>query len=109
MSDMQIDQVLAQMHSLAQQVSMNGAEPPTAPVNAEQFSFAQLLKQSLDQVSEIQRTASSMRTAFEQGDPQITLVDTMVASQKSSVAFDAVTQVRKQLLSAYKDVMSMSV
>lgn len=109
MSDMQIDQVLAQMRSLAQQVSMNGAEPPTAPVNAEQSSFAQLLKQSVDRVNEIQHESRALRTAFEQGDPQITLVDTMVASQKASVAFEAVTQVRTQLLSAYKDVMSMSV
>jgi len=108
MSDMQIDQVLAQMRSLAQQVNMNGAEPPV-PVTAEQSSFAQLLKHSIDQVNELQHTSRSLSTAFEQGHPEVTLVDTMVASQKASVAFEAVVQVRGQLLSAYKDIMSMSI
>ncbi len=109
MSDMAIDQVLAQMRSLAQQVSMNGTEPPAAPVTAEQSSFAQLLKQSIERVNEIQHESTALRTAFEQGDPQVNLVDTMIASQKASVAFEAVVQVRGQLLSAYKDIMSMSV
>lgn len=111
MSDMRIDQVLDQMRSLAQQASMNGAIPTASTESAASgpTNFAELLKHSIDQVNELQHTSRSMLTAFEQGNPQVTLVDTMVASQKASVAFEAVTQVRSQLLSAYKDIMSMSV
>lgn len=105
MSDMQINQVLAQMRALAQSAGLEGA----APTEAGRPDFANLLKQSLDQVSETQSAASDLRRAFETGDPNVSLVEVMVASQKSSVSFEAVNQVRNRLLSAYQQVMRMQV
>ena len=37
------------------------------------------------------------------------LVDVMLARQKSGLAFQAVTEVRNKLVSAYQDIMSMQV
>ena len=104
MSEMQISQVLAQMRTLTQQAGM-GATPP----GGQTVDFANLLKQSLDQVSETQQAASRLRTAFEMGDPGVSLVDVMTATQKSSISFEAITQVRNRLLSAYQEVMKMQV
>jgi flagellar hook-basal body complex protein FliE len=37
------------------------------------------------------------------------LADTMIASQKASVAFQATVQVRNKIINAYEEVMRMSV
>ena len=43
------------------------------------------------------------------GDPNVSLVDTMVAAQKAGLAFDATLQVRNKLVEAYKDIMNMPI
>ena len=43
------------------------------------------------------------------GDDSVTLPETMVAMQKASISFEAVTQVRNRLLSAYQEIMNMQV
>lgn len=105
MSDMQINQVLAQMRALAQDAGVTERPAP----GAGSTEFAQLLKQSLDQVNETQQVSRSLATAFEQGDPNVSLAEVMVGMQKASVSFEAVNQVRNRLLSAYQDIMSMPV
>jgi flagellar hook-basal body complex protein FliE len=47
------------------------------------------------------------RDAFESGDANVSLAEVMVASQKASVSFQAMLQVRNKLVEAYKDVMNM--
>jgi len=39
----------------------------------------------------------------------VELSEVMVAMQKASLSFEATTQVRNKLLSAYKEVMNMTV
>lgn len=106
MSDMQINQVLAQMRILAQQA---GLQETAAPRNPGTSDFAGLLRDSIGKVNEVQNTASTLRTSFERGDPNVSLAQVMVAGQKSSIAFEATVQVRNKLLEAYKEVMSMPV
>jgi flagellar hook-basal body complex protein FliE len=105
MSEMQINQVLAQMRALAQSAGLE----QSAPRGAGGPDFANLLKQSLDQVNETQRASSDLRTAFEMGDSDVSLAEVMVAVQKASISFEAVSQVRNRLLSAYQEVMRMPV
>jgi len=50
-----------------------------------------------------------MKTAFETGDPNVDIPEVMVAIQKASLSFEAITEVRNKLLSAYQDVMNMQV
>jgi flagellar hook-basal body complex protein FliE len=47
--------------------------------------------------------------AFERGDTSVSLAQVMVAGQKSSLAFQALSQVRNHLLTAYEEVMNMPV
>lgn len=104
MSDMQINQVLAQMRALADTAGVGGAQQPSGAPD-----FAQMLKQSLDHVNETQQTSAQMSQAFEMGDPNVNLAQVMVAMQKASVSFEAVNQVRNRLLSAYQEIMNMPV
>ena len=107
MSSVNVDQVLSEMRRLAM-AAQSGAEP----VNQLQGSgedFASLLKQSINTVNETQQTAGSMSTAFSAGDPNVDLGDVMIALQKASVSFQAMTEVRNRLVSAYQEIMSMQV
>lgn len=68
-----------------------------------------MMAQAIDHVDATQKTSSEMATAFEMGDPNIGITDVMIASQKASVSFEAMTQVRNKLVKAYEDIMNMPV
>jgi flagellar hook-basal body complex protein FliE len=103
MSEMNVQQVLNQMRVLTQ----NNQTPDTNAIDRPDFS--KLLDDSINQVNELQREATEMKTAFETGDPNVDIPEVMVAIQKASLSFEAITEVRNKLLSAYQDVMNMQV
>lgn len=104
MNSVQVNQVLAQMRVMASKAQ--GMEETQQANNS---SFSDLLKRSLDSVNELQQTSTDFKTAFETGDPRVDLSDVMIAAQKSSIAFQATVEVRNKLVEAYKDVMNMPV
>ena len=108
MSDMNIDQVLAQMRTIAVQAQT----PPASGVEQSPeggANFSEMLKTSINQVNEVQTEAGNLVKAFEQGDPNVDIAEVMVALQKASVSFQAMTQVRNKLVSAYQDIMNMPI
>lgn len=107
MSDMQISQILQQMRSMAE-VSA-GKSPIEANADISKPDFGQMLKDSVNAVNDTQHVAAGKATAFEMGDPNVNLSEVMVAIQKANVSFQAMTQVRNNLVSAYKDIMNMPV
>ena len=107
MSSVEINQVLQQIRNMASMAENKMSVEPGANVSGPDFS--QLLKDSVNKVNETQKSAASLATAFESGDPSVNLSEVMVAIQKSSISFQAMTQVRNNLVSAYKDVMNMQV
>ena len=72
-------------------------------------SFAELMQKAIDQVNDQQMQAADLSRALERGDPNVDLAEVMIAMQKSSVSFQALTEVRNKLLTAYQDVMNMPV
>jgi len=76
---------------------------------AGQADFATLLKNSLNQVNEMQQNATDLGTAFEQGKPGVDITRVMVEAQKAQLAFRAMTEVRNRLVSAYQEVMNMTI
>ena len=106
MTDIGINTVMQQMRLLANEAK---TKPTQSADSQDQVSFAELLKHSVDRVNGIQQQAQQLREAFERGEPQVSLAEVMIAGQKASIAFQAVTQVRNHVLSAYKDIMSMQV
>ncbi|KAF1051685.1 MAG: Flagellar hook-basal body complex protein FliE [Stenotrophomonas maltophilia] len=72
-------------------------------------SFSALLGQAVDKVDSTQQAATQLANAFEVGQSNVDLTDVMIASQKASVSFQAMTQVRNKLVQAYQDIMQMPV
>jgi flagellar hook-basal body complex protein FliE len=104
-NSLEINQVLAQMRVMAAQAQSRteAVEQPEAG------GFGELFKQSIDQVNQAQQTAGAMKTAFESGQSDMDLAQVMIATQKSSLAFEAAVQVRNKLVEAYKEVMNMPI
>lgn len=104
-----INQVLSQMRAI-EAMARNELKPAIAPSEqAGGQKFADLMQQAIDQVNESQQKAAAMGKALEMGDPNVDIAEVMIAMQKSSVSFQALTEVRNKLLTAYQDVMNMPV
>jgi len=104
------NQLLTQMRAAqAQAAQQTNPLAQAQNVGTSDVDFSNLMKSAVNKVNETQQTSGKLRTAFEMGDPNVSLADAMIASQKASVAFQATLQVRNKLVEAYKEVMRMSV
>lgn len=114
-----INNVLAQMRQLKAQAQVQPVNPGLdikSGLGTDAVSgikqgpeFSTMFKSAINSVNETQQTAKVMVTAYEQGDPGVSLSQVMVASQKASVSFEALTQVRNKLVEAYQSVMNMPI
>jgi len=71
-------------------------------------SFATLLKAGIDQVSQAQQRAGDLADAFQRGVPGVDLPQVMIETQKATVSFRALAEVRNRLVSAYQEIMNMT-
>ncbi len=110
---MDINKVLMEMRAMKAQVQAPTREIDSVEINRpvsdvkQTTSFGQLLEQAVEQVNDVQVTSSNMQAAYERGEPGVNITDVMIASQKASVTFDAMVQVRNKLVEAYRDIMNM--
>jgi flagellar hook-basal body complex protein FliE len=97
-------QALAEMQRLA-------ATAESRPMSraSEGQGFAELLKTSINAVNEAQTTATDMAAALERGDKSVALPEVMIALQKASLSFQAMTEVRNRLVNAYQEIMNMPI
>lgn len=116
-----VNQLLQQMRQMQEQMksaqnlhegaAAHGITPPGGLGAVEQGEkvpgFGDLFKQAVNSVNETQQYSSALATAYEKGDTGVSLSQVMVASQKASVSFQAITQVRNRLVEAYQDIMNM--
>lgn len=116
--NIQANNLYAELQSMATQVSGTTIRPNTeiSPfqasdkvANPSSANFGDLLSQALNNVNDIQQNAGALKNALETGDRSVTLAETMIASQKAGIAFEATVQVRNKLVEAYKSIMSMPV
>ena len=115
MSNLAIDQVLAQIRSLSLQAGA-GVRPPSAtavapgsPGAASGPAFGDLLKKGIDSVNRTQQSAGALADAWERGDSGVDLARVMIESQKASVSFRALAEVRNRLVSVYQEIMNMTI
>ena len=106
MSDVAINQVLAQMRSMQ---AMARNETSFETQNADAAPFSQLMSKSIEQVNSSMQESKALTARFESGDPSVSLAEVMINAQKASIQFSGMTEVRNKLLTAYKDVMNMPV
>jgi len=71
--------------------------------------FAQALQGALQQVSQVQESAQQMSQDFSAGDSNVNLQDVMINLQKANISFQQMVQVRNKLVTAYQDIMNISV
>ena len=108
MSDVAINQAIAQMRVMASAARNEGAG--SAPRGmAEGMDFTALMQDSIDAVNASMMEAKAKASAFESGNPQVSLTEVMVATQRAGLEFQAMTEVRNKLLTAYQEIMSMPV
>lgn len=93
------------------------AQPPEFVVSANPLdqqtlnapiSFSQAMTNVLNTVNQHQSVASQKMTAVETGASD-DLVGAMVASQKASLSFNALMQVRNKVVMSFEDIMKMPV
>ncbi len=101
MSEMNVNQVLAQMRAMSADA---GGKPREVEQSAD---FSALFRQAVDTVNSNQQQASAMASAFETGAGDASLPEVMISIQKASVSFQAMVQVRNKLVDAYNEVMKM--
>jgi flagellar hook-basal body complex protein FliE len=111
-----INSVLMQMRTIKSQVQSASSEMPlSTPTElngikaTDRTAFGDILKNAVDGVNSTQADAKKMAVAYEQGDPSVDLPQVMIAAEKASVSFQAMTQVRNRLVSAYEDIMKMPI
>ncbi|HEY6530432.1 MAG TPA: flagellar hook-basal body complex protein FliE [Cellvibrionaceae bacterium] len=109
-----INRLLLEMRTLKSQTQAFGGLPPVdgklAPATGPAgVAFGDVMSQAVNKVNEIQNVSSNLSQAYVRGDRSVDISEVMIASQKASVAFSAMTQVRNKLVDAYKDVMNMPV
>jgi len=113
----EISQVLAQMRQMQSQMQRSVQEASPMRIDAQQFAqpqqpvagFGELFSKAIDGVNATQKQANDLRESYEVGTAGVSLTQVMVAAEKSSVAFDAMVQVRNKLVESYKEIMSMPV
>ncbi|MDX1757584.1 MAG: flagellar hook-basal body complex protein FliE [Marinobacter sp.] len=116
-----INNVLSEIRTLRSQMMQNQRveqdnairgrvdNPAKVQETQETPGFADMLSKAVNNVNELQQTSSDLRTAFDMGEPNVDITRVMIASQKASVSFEALTQVRNRVVQAYEDIMNMPV
>ncbi len=108
MNDIRLNDLLAEMQRLAAGAATPARQSGTTEA-AGGVDFAGLLKASIEGVNEAQGAAAGMAAAFERGEADVSLPEVMIALQKASLSFQAMTEVRNRLVSAYQEIMSMPI
>lgn len=106
-----VQNVLAQMRLMQAQATQGLEARPAddvAKTEASSENFATMLKTATDRVNELQNESGDLSSALVRGEHN-DLVSVMVASQKASVAFQGLVHTRNQLVSAYQEIMKMTI
>ena len=112
-NSIQVNQLLESMQSIRSKmpafVNQAGMVDGFVKSDAVSGQFSSHLKNAINSVNEVQKESAQLSTAFVKGDPGVDITQVMIAMEKSSVSFQALTQVRNKMVEAYKEVMSMQV
>ena len=107
MNKINTNELLSQLQVLARQAQQNEIKPVSEEKSTNQVQFSELIKNSINEVNDRQMNASDMAKAFELNESDVPLSQVMVEMQKARVSFEALKQVRNQLVDAYREIMNM--
>lgn len=106
MTEINMNSLLVQMRAMTAQAQ---GLKDSNPAGVDQASFSGLMRNAVEQVNRTQQRAAALSEAFEKGDKGVDPVEVMVSLQKANISFQAATQVRNKLVSAYQEIMNMPV
>ena len=109
MSDINVNQLLAQMRAMEAQAQAKPAAVNDINPGVQKTEFSNILKESINSVNDVSMESGKMADAFQRGDQNVSLAELMISMEKASVSFQAMTEVRNKLLSAYQEIMNMPV
>lgn len=104
MTDINTVNILNQIKSMTAQAEGS----PVNSIGSTQDSFGLVLQNALNQVNDLTQSSDTLKSHYELGDPNVSLGEVMIASQKASLGFEATITVRNKLVQAYQDIMNMS-
>ena len=102
-----IDQMLGLLRATATQAGGRTSEVQASEAGT--TDFAKVLQNTIEQVNQTQQQAEDMAAKFAAGDGNTNLHDVMISLQKANVSFQEMVQARNKLVTAYHDMMNMSV
>ena len=106
MNKIEAQLLLREMHDLASKAKHIEMEPNTPDAVGK---FGNVLMQQIDKVNEISQTSKDLQEKFVLGDPNVSLPQAMIASQRSSLYTTFLTEARNKVINAYNEIMNMSV
>nr|WP_241825934.1 flagellar hook-basal body complex protein FliE [Izhakiella australiensis] len=99
-------EMLASMQRMQLQATGTGISSSPLASSASAPSFSEALQNAIDNVDQLQQLASQKQRAVDTGQSD-DLSGTMIESQKASIAFTAMVQVRNKLTQAFDEVINM--
>ena len=88
------------LQELQNQISLTkgyqGVEPSSFK-NQSASDFGKILSSAINSIDALQDKSSDLATRFDMGDSTVSLSDTVIAREKSSVAFAAALEVRNRM------------
>ena len=119
-NDINTSSMMLQMRSMADMannkttpLAINNEGLPSigkaAVETTDSVDFSSLLKSAVQQVNSIQHASGDLKKDFISGKEGVDLAQVMIASEKSSVAFGAMVEVRNKLLKAYQEIKNIRV
>ena len=100
---------IGKIDSLQSVLSTASLSSPNTKGVAQSKGFLDVLKDSLDQVSQTQKQSEAITKQYMLDQNGVTLEETMVASQKANIAFQMTLQVRNKVIAAYQEIMNMQI
>lgn len=89
--------------------ALKGTGAPDKSQSVGQASFADAIAKALESASLAAEKSADMGKRLQMDDPTVTLEETVIAMNTSSLEFTAVVQARNKILQAYNDIMNMPV
>ncbi|MBK9131097.1 MAG: flagellar hook-basal body complex protein FliE [Gammaproteobacteria bacterium] len=106
MTDINPTQLISQLRSMA---TAAGGSPAQGGGGAAGIDFSDMLSRAVNNVNDAQQESAALKEAFQRGDESVDISRVMIASQKASIEFQLMMQVRNRLVSAYQDIMNMQI
>lgn len=106
---MSIDKIQGTIGSLKQLNPAQQAGQVTDSGEAKKGNFADVLKDTMKEVNQLQLTAEDRIESFVMGRGAITPHNAMIALEKADIAFQLMNTIRSRIIRAYEEVMRTQV